>query len=193
MYPIIAIVGMCGSGKSIASDYLEESGYKKVYFGGVTMEVLKEQGLDVTPENEKMIRESLRKEHCMGAYAKILLPRIIEYSNTSPTVLDGLYSWDEYKILKDELKDKLTVIAIIATKELRYNRIAKREIRPLTREEAEKRDISEIENLAKGGPIAFADYFISNDEDIDSYKKQLNNILNEVTRGEKNEFKRLIY
>lgn len=193
MYPIVAIVGMCGSGKSIASDYLEENGYKKVYFGGVTMEVLKEKGLEVNPENEKMIRESLRKEHGMGAYAKLLLPRILEYSSTSPTVLDGLYSWDEYKILKDELKDNITVIAIITTKELRYDRLAKREIRPLTREEAEKRDIAEIENLAKGGPIAFADYYISNDGDIESYKEQLKNIINEVTRGEKDESKRFIY
>ena len=31
MGKIIAIVGMCGSGKSIASGYLEEIGYKKVY------------------------------------------------------------------------------------------------------------------------------------------------------------------
>lgn len=193
MYPIIAVVGMCGSGKSIASDYLEECGYKKVYFGGVTMEVLKEKGLDVTPENEKMIREKLREEHGMGAYAKLLLPRIIEYSSENPTVLDGLYSWDEYKILKDELKDNLTVIAIITTKELRYDRLSKREVRPLTREEAEKRDIAEIENLAKGGPIAFADYYISNDSDIVAYKKQLNNIINEITRGEKDEFKRFIY
>ena len=193
MYPIVAIVGMCGSGKSIASDYLEENGYKKIYFGGVTMEVLKEKGLEVTPENDKMIRENLRKEHGMGAYAKLLLPRILEYSSKSPTVLDGLYSWDEYKILKDELKDDITVIAIIATKELRYARLAKREFRPLTREEAEKRDIAEIENLAKGGTIAFADYFISNDGDIDSYKEQLKNIIDEITRGEKDESKRFIY
>lgn len=185
MHPIIAIVGMCGSGKSIASDYLEENGYKKVYFGGVTMEVLKEKGLEVNPENERMIRDNLRKEHGMGAYAKLLLPRIIEYSKEGPTVLDGLYSWDEYKILKDELGDNITLVAIITTKSLRYERIATRKVRPYTKEEAEKRDISEIENLAKGGPIAFADYFISNDRDIDSYKKQLKNIIDEVTRGEK--------
>lgn len=193
MYPIVAIVGMCGSGKSIASDYLEEKGYKKVYFGGVTMEVLKEKRLEVNPENEKMIRENLRKEHGMGAFAKLLLPRIIEYSQEGPTVLDGLYSWDEYKILKDELKDNLSMIAIIATKELRYDRLSKREVRPLTKEEAEKRDIAEIENLAKGGPIAFANYYILNNDDIENYKKQLDEIIDEITRGENNEFKRLIH
>lgn len=184
MYPIIAIVGMCGSGKSIASDYLEEKGYKKVYFGGVTMEVLKEKGLEVTPENEKMVRENLRKENGMGAYAKFLLPRIKEYAKENITILDGLYSWDEYKILKEELGDNITLVAIITTKSLRYERLEQREFRPLTKEEAEKRDISEIEALAKGGPISFADYFINNDGDISSYKEQLENIIEKITRGE---------
>ena len=45
MNKIIAIVGMCGSGKSVASDYLESIGYKKVYFGGVTNEKTKRRGL----------------------------------------------------------------------------------------------------------------------------------------------------
>ena len=65
MNKIIAIVGMSGSGKSVASTYLESMGYSKVYFGGVTMKKLKEEGLEVTPENEKMMRNKLREEHGM--------------------------------------------------------------------------------------------------------------------------------
>ena len=33
MPSLIAIVGMAGSGKSIATDYLENKGWKKIYFG----------------------------------------------------------------------------------------------------------------------------------------------------------------
>ena len=36
MNKIIAVVGMCGSGKSIATEILEKEGWHKVYFGGVT-------------------------------------------------------------------------------------------------------------------------------------------------------------
>ncbi len=174
---IIAIVGMCGAGKSIASDILEGKGYKKVYFGGVTMEKLKEEGLEINPENERMMRERLRKELGMGAFAKILLPRIKEYAKESNTVLDGLYSWDELKILKDEFGDNLTLIAVIADKNIRYERLSKREIRPFTKDEAIKRDLTEIENVAKAGPIAYADYYIDNNHDLESYKNRLNNIL----------------
>lgn len=174
---IIAIVGMCGAGKSVASDILESKGYKKIYFGGVTMEKLKEEGLEINPENERMMRERLRKELGMGAFAKILLPRIKEYAKESNTVLDGLYSWDELKILKDEFGDNLTLIAVIADKNIRYERLSKREIRPFTKDEAIKRDLTEIENVAKAGPIAYADYYIDNNHDLESYKNRLNNIL----------------
>jgi len=176
MNKIIAIVGMCGSGKSIASDYYESLGFRKVYFGGVTLEKMQEEGLEVNPENEKYIREKLRSEYGMGAYAHILLPRIKEYFKDGNVILDGLYSWDELKILKEEFKDDLCVLAVVVNKNTRYERLNIREIRPLTNIEAESRDISEIENIAKAGPIAFADYYVLNNSDILEYKKDLEKI-----------------
>ena len=165
MNKLIAIVGMCGSGKSIASDYFENLGYQKVYFGGVTMAKLKEAGLEVNPENERAMREGLRKEYGMAAYAIILLPKIEELLSKGNVILDGLYSWDDLK-----------VIAIVVNKDKRYARLANREIRPFNNEEAKDRDITEIENLAKAGPIAFADYYILNDENIEEYYKNLDDI-----------------
>lgn len=180
MKKIVAIVGMCGSGKSVASDILVAKNWKKVYFGGVTLEKLKESGLEINPANEKMMREKLRKELGMGAYAKILLPRIKEYAKESDTVLDGLYSWDELKILREELGENLTVVAIVVDREIRYQRLNIREIRPLTKEQAVERDLSEIENIAKAGPIAEADYYILNNGTIEEYAKRLDEILAQI-------------
>ena len=81
MNKIIAVVGMCGSGKSIVSEYLESIGLKKVYFGGVTMEKLKESGEEVNEKNERKMREGLRRDYGMGAYAILTLPKIEEYLN----------------------------------------------------------------------------------------------------------------
>ncbi|SRR5574344_723592 len=178
---IIAIVGMCGAGKSVAAEILEQLGYKNIYFGGVTMEKLKEENLEVNPENEKMMREKLRKELGMGAYAKILLPKIKKYYENSNVILDGLYSWDELVILKKEIPD-LKVIAIICDKKTRYERLKIREIRPLTYEEATKRDIAEIENIKKGGPIAYADYYIDNNSTMNNYKVRLLSILEDLRK-----------
>lgn len=178
MGKIIAIVGMCGSGKSIASEYLENIGYKKVYFGGVTMDKLKEEGLEITPENESMMRQRLRKELGMGAYAIVLLPKIKELSKNNNVVLDGLYSWDELEILEKEFK--LTSIAIVADKKVRYDRLSVRPHRSYTKEEAKTRDISEIETAAKGGPIAYADYFILNNGTIEEFHERLEEILKNI-------------
>lgn len=178
MGKIIAIVGMCGSGKSVACDYLENLGYKKVYFGGVTMDKLKEIGLEITPDNEKMMREKLRQDLGMGAYAKVLLSKIKELSINNNVVLDGLYSWDELVILNNEFK--MTTIAVVADKKLRYERLEKRVVRPFSKSDAIKRDVSEIENIAKAGPIAYADYYIFNNSTINDFHNRLAEILSDL-------------
>lgn len=180
MNKIIAIVGMCGSGKSVAVEYFTDLDYKMVYFGGITLEKLKEDNIPITPENEKEMREGLRKKYGMGAYAILSLPKIKEYVKESNVVIDGLYSWDELKILQEEFGDDFKVIAILADKKLRYERIGKREFRPLTEEKAKYRDVSEIENMAKGGPIAYADYFALNDGTVEDLKERLSNILEDI-------------
>lgn len=180
MNKIVAIVGMCGSGKSVASEYLEKNlDYKKVYFGGVTMKKLQEAGLEVNPENEKMMREKLRHDLGMGAYAKVLLPEIKELLKNNNVVLDGLYSWTEYNILKEEIPN-LILISIVADKKLRYSRLSERQIRPLTEIEAENRDLSEINNIEKAPPIAYADYYILNNFTKEEVINRLNEIIKEI-------------
>lgn len=180
MGKIIAIVGMCGSGKSIASDYYEKLGFQNIYFGKVTLDQLKKENLEITPDNEKMIRERLRKDYGMGAFALLLLDQIKTASEKGNVVLDGLYSWDEYKILKEKFQDELFVIAIITDKKIRYQRLEQRTVRPFSNEKAKERDIAEIENSAKGGPIAYADYYILNNEDLETYIKHLDRLTKQI-------------
>lgn len=175
MNKIVAIVGMCGSGKSIASDYYESKGYKKVYFGGVVMDEIKNMGLDVTPENEKFVRNKLRDDYGMAAMAIKSLPKIDEYFKNDNVVLDGLYSWDELVVLKEKYPE-LVVIAIVVDKKIRYNRLSVRDVRPFSNDDAKKRDLNEIENMAKGGPIAYADYYILNNGDLEKYNSDLDRI-----------------
>lgn len=172
MNTIIAFVGMTGSGKSTASDYLVEQGWKYIRFGQVTIDKLKEAGQEINPDNEKMMRESLRGQYGMGAYATLSLPLIDKGVKQNHVVIDGLYSWTEYNILKDRYGGRIHVVAIYASPETRYDRLQDRthdpkdqtyKMRPLTPEEARKRDYAEIENIEKGGPIAMADYTIINE------------------------------
>jgi len=178
MKKIIATVGMCGSGKSVAGEHLEKLGFAKVYFGGLTIEEVKRRGLAVNEKNERAVREELRRTHGMGAFAQLSLAKIEALLADGKRVLiDGLYSFSEYKILKEKYGDSLLVIAVFTPRALRYERLARREERPLTIEEAVSRDHAEIENIEKGGPIALADYTIVNDGSREKLIHDLDQIL----------------
>ena len=58
MNKLIAVVGMAGSGKSIATDYLEKKGWTKIYFGGVIYDNMRKEGIEITPESQKEYREN---------------------------------------------------------------------------------------------------------------------------------------
>ncbi len=162
MNKAVAVVGMCGSGKSVLSQYFCELGWQSVYFGGVTVSQLKKDGIPVNEQNERIMREGLRKRYGMGAFAVLLKDEILDKLSRSNVVLDGLYSWSEYKILKELLGDNLIVLAIVTNSSVRKQRLQCRDIRPLSAEQVDSRDIAEIENSEKGGPIAKADYYILN-------------------------------
>ena len=183
MNKLVAIVGMCGSGKSVATTFFKDHGYEVIYFGGVTMKKLKEEGLEVTPENEKMMRERLRRDFGMGAYAHVLIDDIRSSLEKGNVVLDGVYSWSELKILKQEFPN-IKFISIVVDKEKRYDRLNNREVRPFNYEQAVTRDISEIENLEKGGPICYADYFILNNDSEKEYMKNIEKVYNKMLEEE---------
>lgn len=185
MNKLVAVVGMCGSGKSIATEYLESQGWTKLYFGGITYKLMAEAGIERTPDgkSEKEFRENLRKKHGPECYAKFLEPDIREALKKGDVVLDGLYSWYEYKYLIERFPE-LKLICVVVDKGLRYERIANRKDRPWAKEDTIYRDISEIENLAKGGPIAYADYFLFNNGSLDNYKKRLIEILEDIEKQE---------
>jgi dephospho-CoA kinase len=162
---IIAFVGMPGSGKSTASAYLQQKGLPFIRFGDLTDETVKLLGLPLNPENEKLAREKLRIEQGMAVYAIQAESKIRSLLANHPVIiLDGLYSWEEYVFLKKRFS-QLTVIHIYAEPEVRYKRLASRKVRPLSFEQARVRDLSELEKLNKGGPIAIADYLIENNND----------------------------
>ncbi|PJF20838.1 MAG: hypothetical protein CUN56_14145 [Phototrophicales bacterium] len=174
----LALVGMPGSGKTVCAEHLEKLGYFQLRFGGVVEDEVRDRGWQVNPENERIVREELREEHGMAAMAKISLPKLqTALQEHSHIVIDGLYSFSEYKVLQTELGVPMVVVAIVAPRHVRYERLAKRPIRPLTTEEAERRDIQEIETLEKGGPIAIADYTLLNNDTTEALLNQLDHLL----------------
>ena len=160
----LALVGMPGAGKTVCAEHLQARGYFSLRFGGVVVDEVRRRGLEVNPQNERIVREELREAHGMAAMAVISLPRLQQALQTrSHIVIDGLYSFSEYKLLSLELGAPLVLVAIAVPRHLRYQRLATRNHRPLTPSEARERDMLEIERLEKGGPIAMADHTLLNE------------------------------
>ena len=179
---IIALVGLAGSGKSSAVEYLTEKGFPKIYFGGVIYKAMDEAGIEKTWDNQQKFREEIRRKEGKDFVIKRVIKNIHDLINAGQNkiVLDGLYTWSEYKFLKHEFPGQVVVIAIVTPKHLRYQRMIKRVERPMQPHEVDQRDWSEIENLEKGGPIAIADYFIINDGSLEQLHQKIDAVTHDA-------------
>ena len=179
---IIALVGLAGSGKSSAVEYLTKKGFPKVYFGGVIYKAMEEAGIEPTWDNQQKFREEIRQREGKDFVIKRVIKNVRDLINAGQNkiVLDGLYTWSEYKILKHEFPGQVVVIAIVTPKHLRYQRMIKRPERPMQTHEVDQRDWSEIENLEKGGPIAIADYFVINDGNLDQLHQKIDAVTHDA-------------
>jgi len=176
---LVSIVGMTGSGKTEVAKVFEMEGFKRVRFGDITDEEIRKRGLEMNEKNERFVRQQLRDEHGMSAYAKLNAPRIDIALKSSGVVVDGLYSWEEYTLLKSRYDD-LHVVAVWSSPETRYRRLTTRIGRPLMREEAASRDIAEIENINKGGPIAMADFVIVNESSLEDLEEKAKGVISSL-------------
>lgn len=179
---IIAPTGLAGSGKSTAVEYFTAQGIPKIYFVGIMYAMMREAGIEITWESQQKFREEMRRKEGQDFILKQVIKNIYGLidAGQKKIVLDGLYTWSEYKLLRHEFPGQVTVIAIVAPKHLRYRRMQKRPERPMQPHEVDTRDWAEIENMAKGGPIAIADYFVINDGTIEELHTGLEAIANDV-------------
>jgi len=191
MHKLVCITGLTGSGKSVASDFFVDKGYQYVRFGQIVLDEVKKRKLAPIEENERPIREEFRKKYSMAAMAILNLSKFKKLLKKGNVLGDGLYSFEEFKVLEKEFGKKFKVIAVFAPPTLRYDRLAKRKLtkddknlrnRPATKKAAHSRDIAELENLNKGATIAMADYTILNTGDIKYFNSQLNKIYEEIQK-----------
>lgn len=182
---VIAFVGMPGSGKGTCTTYLNEKyRFPVIHFGNMVYEEVQRRGLD-NVKDENFVREDMRAMEGPAVLAKHVARRVHEYvrDGAKIVILDGLYSWTEYKYLHREFGDALIMIATTASKEVRHQRILNRNDghRKYTSvQQIIDREIAEIENIEKGGPIAYADYTILNNSSREFLLQDLELLLRQI-------------
>ena len=181
---IIAVVGMSGSGKTVAVNHLTDQGIPRVYFGGMIYKEMEKRGIERSEdgESEKEFRQMIRETEGKDWVVRQVIDETKDLiaAGQKRIVLDGVYSWTEYTTLKHEFPKLITFVAVVVDKKIRYKRIAKRPDRPFDGNAIRERDRSEIENLEKGGPIAAADYYILNNGGKEELCDRLDEILHEI-------------
>lgn len=179
---IFAIVGMCGSGKTEVVKYLQSTfDWTNVYLPEVLFDEIKRQDLELNWENEECMRIGLRKKHGIGVFAELSLPKIEKALGESDAVIaESLYSWSEYKIIKEKYPEIFKVIAIYASPEMRFRRLQERKVRPMkSQKEFLDRDTSEIEEIEKGGPISVANHTVINHGNLKKLYREIDKIMEE--------------
>lgn len=180
---IIAVVGMPGSGKGVVSNELATKDYPVVHFGHMVYEEVERRGLDIV-KDEVSVRHDMRKKEGLAVMAVRAAKKADELIAEGQNVIifDGLYSWTEYKFLSEKYGSSLYVVAVVAPKNLRYQRALSREDerRKYTLDDLIKREVDEIENMEKGGPIASADYYINNDGSMKSFVSSIKRMCREL-------------
>ncbi|MFX1486123.1 MAG: AAA family ATPase [Promethearchaeota archaeon] len=175
----LGIVGMPGSGKSIAVEVAESFDVPVITMGDVVREVAESKGITLSPSELGNLALELRREGGNAAIANMCLPKIMELKSDS-LLIDGLRSMSEVDAFKTRV-NKLFIIAIHVSPKTRFDRLKQRgrPDDPKTWTEFRRRDLREIE-MGLSEVIALADYMVINENTIGEARKELKRIFEEV-------------
>jgi dephospho-CoA kinase len=177
---VLAVVGLAGAGKTETTEYLlKKTGWPKVYFGQAVVDEAARRGIP-GEAGERSVREEFRAKDGMAAMAIANMPAIKKAFETSSVIIESLYSWEESLEMEKEFGQAFKVLAIYSSFKTRAARMAKRPQRPLTEQELESRDKSQIQNLNQAGPIARANWTIVNEGSLEELFGKIDKIIKQL-------------
>lgn len=160
---LLILIGLPGSGKTTAADFLASQKIPVVRMGQITDEMLRKEEISFSEINENFIRQSLRKRYGDDIYASLTSPIIKELFLTHKVVVvDGLRAQSEYHFYLKLFKN-LKLIFIESETKYRHRRLMRRLVRSMSKIDTVKRDRWEKEiGLVK--LKKHADYLITNNK-----------------------------
>lgn len=161
---VVAISGMPGAGKGVASEAGKQLGFDVLVLGDVIREETQRRGLEPTPRNMGTVMLQVREDEGAAAVAKRLLPKI-EASRANLLIVEGVRSLSELAELKS--KYEVVMVAIHASPKTRFQRLLSRgrSDDPKTWEVFYERDDRELK-VGLGNVISLADIVVTNEGTI---------------------------
>jgi dephospho-CoA kinase len=169
---VIAMSGMPGAGKGVASNAGKRIGLEVFVLGDVVREETERRGLEPTPQNVGNVMLDIRAKEGPNVVARRLLPKI-EQAKSSVVIVEGIRSLHEL----NELRSKFEVIplAIHASPKSRFQRLISRNRSddPKTWEVFQERDFRELD-VGLGHVLALADIVLINEGSISQLQLAFN-------------------
>jgi dephospho-CoA kinase len=158
---VIAVSGMPGAGKGVASQVGKELGLDVFVLGDVIREETERRGLEPTPQNMGSVMLSVRASEGPAVVARRLLPRI-EGAHSSTVIVEGVRSMHELNEFKS--KYEVTSVAIHASARTRFSRLRSRSRSDDPKDWAifQERDLREL-RVGLGDVLALADIVLVNE------------------------------
>ena len=177
---VIAISGMPGAGKGVASEAGKQFGLEVLLLGDVIREETQRRGLEPTPKNVGGVMLQVRRDEGPAAVVKRLVPKI-EASRSPTIIVEGIRSEDELR----ELRTKFDVlsVAIHASPKTRFQRLLSRgrSDDPKTWDIFYERDSREL-NVGLGHVLALADVLLVNEGTIEALQSSFKIALDKLRR-----------
>jgi dephospho-CoA kinase len=149
-----------------------------VYYstGDIVRAEVKMRGLEVDAVTTSEVSDDLRGLDGMGV-TRLVLKEILK-TGTEVGFLEGMRSWQEIEMIRE--KTEGVVVAVLASRGLRLDRICSRGRADDSPADFDERDQREIV-YGTAIPIALADAYILNTSTMDDAMKQLDTIVKQET------------
>lgn len=169
---LLVVVGMPASGKNIARDFAEANNIPYFASGDVVRNEVKKRGLTPDAKNTGEISTQLRGQDGMGVTRIVLASAMA--SSEDVVFVEGMRSWPEVELIRDATDCK--VIAFVAPRDLRRQRIIARGRADDSPDAFDERDMREI-SYGASIPVALADAYVLNTKSMDDALADLGHIV----------------
>ncbi len=178
---VIGLVGMPGSGKSVAAEVGRQLGFTVLVMGDVVREESAKRGLKATPASLGRVMVELRAEEGAAVVAKKTIAKMMRV-NGQRIIVDGVRSLAEVEEFKKQYPE-FKLVAIHSSPDTRFHRIFKRQRSDdaSVRRVFTTRDQREL-TVGIGSAIALADHVIINEGTLAQFKTRIRAFFEETAR-----------
>ena len=169
---LLILAGLPGSGKSEAAKFFSKVGLTVIRMGDLTDEYLRRTKIVKNEENEARIRDYLRKKFGSTVYARFTAKSIRSLTTANTVIIEGARSLPEVAFLKRK-KTNVKIIWLEAEKSVRYQRLKNRLVRPLSFQDAQKRDQWEKNTMDIEKIKDQADFVLDNNQTLAEFYNKL--------------------